>query len=159
MFTFLSLQSTARQQTRTCSGEVSEEDENRRIECSKGGMRKTEVRGGSGTPKCLQQGPVCRVCWITAGQGLACVWPWMQAIFYPDSHRVIHPRLLSCSPNIFWAEPPPRLIIARTSQCKGLFFLLLYRNLLFSFFCPHLTVLELQWLTQPWPCWRECNSG
>lgn len=53
--------------------------------------------------------------WMRAGRSPVCVWPWMEAIFYPDSHRVINPMLLSCSPLIPWAEPPPRLISAKDS--------------------------------------------
>ncbi len=86
--------------------------------------KETEIRG-SGTPKCLLRGVVCyclaavRLCWMRAGHGSVCVWPWMEATFYLDSHKVISLKLLSCSPHIAWAEPPPRLISARAPSLKG----------------------------------------
>lgn len=83
-------------------------------------------------------------------RGSVCVWPWMEAIFYPDSYRVIHPTLLSCSPHIPWAEPPPRLITAGQDTIP----------VSFCFCSTEILFLRplKQWLPQPRPCWRECNA-
>lgn len=62
--------------------------------------------------------------------------------------------LLGCSPNIPWAEPPPRLISARKPSLKRSTFLF-YGHLPFFVLFKQ---LALQRPPQPWPCWRECNS-
>lgn len=120
--------------------------------------KETKVRGGSGTPKCLLRGYVCRVCWITAGRCVSGL-EW-RLYFILTATESSHPTLLSCSPSIPWAEQPLRLIITKTSPCKTVFFLFYFCFVLVFCFalkkslvslsgCPNITKVELQWMPQP----------
>lgn len=114
--------------------------------------KETEVRGGSGTPKCLLRGYVCRVCWITAGRCVSGL-EWRLYFILTATESSI-PRC--------WAAVPayPELSSHFVSSLQGhlrvrLSFFLFYfcfalkKSLVSLSGCPNLTKVELQWMPQP----------